>query len=97
MATCPWPSSTPTCGDGVSATGCCRDFISACPKGAGAVRRYRPGRRTRAPAAGTKARGTKPQARRPHRATVTRSSSWSVELTDPAATRPRGARQETVQ
>jgi hypothetical protein len=69
------------------------DVNSACPNGAGAVRRYRPGRRTRAPAACTKARGTKPQARRPHWATVTRSSSWSVELTDPAAIRTRGARQ----
>ena len=82
-ATCPWCSSTPTCGDGVSAASCCRDYTSVHRKGDGAVRRCGPGRRTRALDAFTKARDTERQATRPHLATVAPSSSSSVKHADP--------------
>jgi len=79
MATCPWSSSTLTCGEGVSAVSCCRDSTRVHRKGAGAVRLCGPGRRTRALDACTKARDTEGQAMRPPLATVTRSSSSSAK------------------
>jgi len=83
MATCPWSLSTPMCGDGVSATSCCRDFTSVHPKEAGAARRYGPGRRTRALDAYTKARDIEGQAMRRPLAAVIPSSSSSVKHPDP--------------
>lgn len=82
-ATCPWCSSTPTCGDGVSTASCCRDCTSVHRKGDGAERRCGHGRRTGALDACTKARDTERQATGPHLATVAPSSSSSVKHADP--------------